>query len=75
MEIDSISAVSGASRSAANSTALGKPARKISLAGIRPWTWFVIDYAIAYASATIAFILTPHSMRMISLEQDHVGQM
>ena len=71
MEIDSITAVSGASRSAAQ----GKSARKISLAGIRPWTWFVIDYAIAYASATIAFILTPHTMRMISLEQDHVGQM
>jgi len=71
MEIDSVSAASTASRSLAS----GKPARKISLAGIRPWTWFVIDYAIAYASATVAFMLSPHTMWMVGPEQDHVGQM
>jgi len=71
MEIDSVTAVSTASRTLAQ----GKPARKISLVGIRPWTWFVIDYAIAYASATIAFMLTPYTIRMIGPEQGHVGQM
>ena len=71
MEIESLSADSTASRSLVS----GKSARKISLAGIRPWTWFVIDYAIAYAAATIAFMLTPHTMRMLVPEQDHVGQM
>ncbi len=52
-----------------------RPARKISLAGIRPWTWFVIDYAIAYASATLAFMLTPYALNLVSLDQEHVGQM
>ena len=71
MEIDSVSAVNTASGSLAS----GKSARKISLAGIRPWTWFVIDYAIAYASATIAFALTPYAMSTVVPEQGHVGQM
>jgi len=71
MDIDSVNVTSDVSRSLVG----GKPARKISLAGIRPWTWFVIDYAIAYASATLAFMLTPHSMLVIGPEQDHVGQM
>lgn len=52
---------------------VGKPTRKLSLAGIRPWTWFVIDYALAYASATLAFMLTPHGL--MGLEQEHVGQL
>lgn len=69
MDIDSVNVTSDVSRSLVGS----KPARKISLAGIRPWTWFVIDYAIAYASATLAFMLTPHSM--LGPEQDHVGQL
>lgn len=50
-----------------------KVTRKRSLAGIRPWTWFVIDYAIAYASATLAFTLTPHGL--IAVKGDHVGQL
>ena len=51
-----------------------RPSRKISLAGIRPWTWFVIDYAIAYACATLAFISTPYAGTLNVLEQEHVGQ-
>ncbi len=60
---------------AAGSAVDAKPSRKISLAGIRPWTWFVIDYAIAYASATLAFTLTPHALTIMGLEQEHVGQL
>ena len=48
-----------------------KSTRKLSLAGIRPWTWFVIDYAIAYTAATVAFTLTPHGLT--NVEQEHVG--
>ncbi len=59
---------------AVGSLADAKPTRKISLAGIRPWTWFVIDYAIAYASATLAFTITPHALTIMGLEQEHVGQ-
>jgi len=44
----------------------------MSLAGIRPWTWFVIDFGIAYFSATLAFALTPHTQSIDSV--DHVGQ-
>ena len=50
-----------------------KATRKRSLAGIRPWTWFVIDYAMAYASSTLAFALTPYAL--IAVKGDHVGQL
>jgi len=56
---------------ASRSISYPRPSRKISLAGIRPWTWFVIDYAIAYASATLACMLTPHDV--IGIDVDHVG--
>lgn len=69
MEADTVNVTSNVSR-----TFVGrKPARKRSLAGIRPWTWFVIDYAIAYASATLAFTLTPYGLT--DVQQEHVGQL
>ena len=36
--------------------------RPLSLANIRPRTWFVFDFFVAYISATIAFSITPHSV-------------
>ncbi len=69
MEADTVNVAGNISRSLAGS----RPARKRSLAGIRPWTWFIIDYAIAYASATLAFTLTPYGLTEVA--QEHVGQL
>lgn len=54
-----------------------KPARKLKLSNIGPWSWFVIDYAIAYVCATLAFWLTPHSVEIQnqSVAGVHIGQM
>ncbi len=73
MEVDS--AAVNVTPDAVRTTANSKPVRKMSLAGIRPWTWFIIDYAIAYVSATIAFMLTPYATILSNLEQEHVGQL
>jgi len=71
MELKSATATT--TQNASRSLAGSKAGRKISLAGIRPWTWFVIDYAIAYVSATLAFMLTPHAMMLSTIEHEHVG--
>ena len=73
MDLESAS-VNVTSNEIARPLVVARPSRKISLAGIRPWTWFVIDYAIAYASATLAFTLTPHALHIGSLDYGHVGQ-
>ncbi|MEM7256482.1 MAG: exopolysaccharide biosynthesis polyprenyl glycosylphosphotransferase [Pseudomonadota bacterium] len=54
-----------------------KPVRKLKLSNIGPWSWFVIDYAIAYVCATLAFWLTPHSVEIQnqSVTGVHIGQM
>ena len=73
MEIESAS-VSATATEITRPLVVSRPSRKISLAGIRPWTWFVIDYAIAYASATLAFTMTPHALYIGGLDNEHVGQ-
>jgi len=73
MELDTASVT--ATPEVTRSFAGAKPSKKISLAGIRPWTWFVIDYAIAYVSATLAFMLTPYATELTGLENAHVGQL
>jgi len=69
MEVDTVTASTNLSPAIASQ----RSAKKLSLAGIRPWTWFVIDYALAYASVTLAFLLTPHLTNGPAYE--HVGQL
>ncbi len=53
-----------------------KPAGKLTLSNIGPWSWFVLDYAIAYVCAAMAFWLTPHSAIIQNdAAGEHVGQM
>jgi exopolysaccharide biosynthesis polyprenyl glycosylphosphotransferase len=56
---------------------LVKPAGKFTLSNIGPWSWFVIDYAIAYVCAALAFWLTPHSVDIQNdtVTGEHIGQM
>ena len=51
--------------------------RRLTLANIGPWSWFVCDYAIAYICASVAFAITPHStdIRNELVTGEHVGQM
>ncbi len=50
---------------------------KLTLSNIGPWSWFVLDYAIAYVCAALAFWLTPHSIQIQNqtVTGEHVGQM
>lgn len=74
MDLDTASV--NATPEVTRSFAGAKPSRKISLAGIRPWTWFVIDYTIAYVSATLAFMLTPYAIGLtVGNATTHVGQL
>ncbi len=72
MELDPIEV--SATGNVARPEAVQKTSKKLSLAGIRPWTWFLIDYALAYVSATVAFTLTPYALTNANVVQDHVGQ-
>lgn len=56
---------------------VSKPSGKLKLSNIGPWSWFVIDYAIAYVCAAMAFWLTPHSVEIQnqSVVGEHIGQM
>jgi len=69
MEFDSASA---APKIATPVSPRSRSSKKLSLAGIRPWTWFVIDYALAYVCATMALAFTPHSLDPQSAAT-HVG--
>jgi exopolysaccharide biosynthesis polyprenyl glycosylphosphotransferase len=57
--------------------AASKPSGRLKLSNIGPWSWFVIDYAIAYICATLAFWLTPYSVPIQeqSVTGEHIGQM
>lgn len=48
---------------------------RIALSNIGPWSWFIIDYSIAFIFATIAFSLTPYSVEMqeILASKEHAG--
>ena len=54
-----------------------KSAGKLTLSNIGPWSWFVLDYAIAYVCAALAFWLTPHSIEIQNqtVTGEHIGQM
>lgn len=50
---------------------------KITLSSIGPWSWFVCDYAVAYAFAALAFSLTPYSdsIQEEAVKGEHVGSL
>ncbi len=50
--------------------------RPLALTNFRPWTWFLLDFMLAYVSAAIAFSLTPHSASVYTgaTAGDHVNQ-
>ena len=60
----------------AKARATTKTTGRLKLSNIGPWSWFVIDYAIAYVCAALAFWLTPHSVEIQnqSVVGVHIGQ-
>ena len=51
--------------------------KNITLSSIGPWSWFVLDYSIAYVCAAAAFALTPYStlIEQELVKGEHVGRM
>jgi len=50
------------------------PNYRRSITRLRPWTWFLCDYIVAYICANIAFALTPHALNDVTATGEHVGQ-
>ena len=78
MKTDTTLLTTNSETSQARSRPLARPlGRNLTLANISCWSWFVCDFAIAYACAALAFALTPHSIEIRNelVVGEHVGQM
>jgi len=56
--------------------ALNPSRTRIRLSNIKPWTWFIIDFAVAYACGVLAFAISPYSdfVNSVSAVGEHVSQ-